>query len=332
MRSAAFAVGKRRMDTGRPNIVTLTMNPALDITTCADQVRHTDKIRCGATRYDPGGGGINVARVAHVLDGPVVAVFTSGGPTGAMVADLVRREGVAYEPVEISGVTRESFTVNEGCTGKQYRFVLPGPHLTMTEQAQCVENLRRHAMSAEFVVASGSLPPGVDPRFYQQIADMCRESGVPLILDTSGGGLSHIESGVFVLKPSLRELRECTGKELTTEREQLAAARDLIDRGVTDVVIVSLGGDGALMVTARQSQRFKAVPVASGSGVGAGDAMVAAITVGLSRGWPLPKSVRYGIAAGAAMLLTPGTAVCRRAEVERLFALAAEPEDLTSGW
>lgn len=332
MRSAAFAVGKRRMDTGRPNIVTLTMNPALDITTCADQVRHTDKIRCGATRYDPGGGGINVARVAHVLDGPVVAVFTSGGPTGAMVADLVRREGVAYEPVEISGVTRESFTVNEGCTGKQYRFVLPGPHLTMTEQARCVEHLRRHAMSAEFVVASGSLPPGVDPQFYQQVADMCREFGVPLILDTSGGGLSHIESGIFVLKPSLRELRECTGRELTTEREQVNAARELIERGVTDAVIVSLGGDGALMVTARQSRRFKAVPVASGSGVGAGDAMVAAITVGLSRGWPLPKSVRYGIAAGAAMLLTPGTAVCQRSEVERLFSLAAEPEDLTSGW
>lgn len=313
---------------GRPNIVTLTMNPALDITTCADQVRHTDKIRCGATRYDPGGGGINVARVAHVLDGPVVAVFPSGGPTGAMVADLVGQAGVRYEPVKIAGVTRESFTVNEGRTGKQYRFVLPGPALTIAEQTQCVEHLRHHAMSAEYVVASGSLPPNVSPRFYQQIADICREFGVPLILDTSGGGLTHIESGIFILKPSLRELRECSGRELTTQGEQVTAARDLIERGVTDGVVVSLGADGALLVTAQQSQRFTAAPVSSGSGVGAGDAMVAAVTVGLSRGWPLAKSVRYGVAAGAAMLLTPGTAVCERGEVERLFALTPEPEDL----
>lgn len=313
---------------GRPTIVTLTMNAALDITTEADEVRPTDKIRCGSVRYDPGGGGINVARVAHVLEGSVTAVFPAGGPTGGLVTDLVAQAGVSFQRIKIAASTRESFTVNERKSGKQYRFVLPGPQLTMAEQLQCLDQLRLVATSAEFVVASGSLPPGVDQGFYQQVADICRHLGARLLLDTSGGGLTHINSGVFILKPSLRELRECCGRELTTELDQIAAARELVDRAVAKAVVVSLGAAGALLVTARHSQRFSAVPVQPGSGVGAGDAMVAALTVGLSRGWSLAKSVRYGTAAGAAMLLTPGTAVCERADVERLFALTGEPTDL----
>jgi 6-phosphofructokinase 2 len=309
-------------------IVTLTMNPALDINTSANVVRPTDKIRCAATRYDPGGGGINVARVATELGGSATAVFAAGGPTGDLVSRLVRAEGVAIHHVPIAEPTRESFTVNEDSTGKQYRFVLPGPRVTFVERVECLDQLRRAASSASFVVASGSLPPGVPPEFYQRVADICGELGVRLILDTSGSGLIHISSGVFVLKPSVRELRECVGRALITESEQIDAAEELIDRGVTGAVVVSLGSDGALLVTPELSQRFSAFSVPSVSGVGAGDAMVAAITVGLSRGWPLSRSVRYGIAAGTAMLMTPGTAVCRRTDVERLFDLVAEPADV----
>ena len=178
-------------------------------------------------------------------------------------------------------------------------------------------------------MASGSLPPGVPADYYQRVADICGRLGVKLILDTSGGGLQHVRSGVFLLKASVRELRECVGRRLATEAEQLAAARELIDGGRAEVVVVSLGPYGALLATPHVSQRFSAVPMSGGSGVAAGDAMVAAITVGLSRGWPLAKSVRFGIAAGAAKLTTPGTAVCGRAEVERLFERTAEPVDVT---
>src|SRR5581483_11509599 len=187
---------------------------------------------------------------------------------------------------------------------------------------------------ARFVVASGSLPPGVSADFYQQITDVCRDLGTRLILDTSGTGLQHITSGVFLLKPSVRELRECVGRELATEAEQVAAARELVQRGRAKIVVASLGPRGALLVTAETAQRISAIKMSSGSGVGAGDAMVAAITVGLTRGWPLVKSFRFGVAAGAAMLMTPGTAVCHRSDVERLFELVGEPADLSAvgGW
>jgi 6-phosphofructokinase 2 len=314
----------------RAAIVTLTMNPALDITTSVDRVRPTDKLRCQGARHDPGGGGINVARIARVLGASVSAIFPAGGPTGDVVADLLAEQGVPFHRVRISGRTRESFTVNEGSSGQQFRFVLPGPRLTFAERAHCVDELRAVAGSAQFVVVSGSLPPGVPVDFYRHIADVCRDLGTRLILDTSGTGLQHIASGVFLLKPSVRELRECVGRELATEEDQIAAARELIQRGQAQVIVVSLGDRGALLVTCNAAQRIPAIKMRSGSGVGAGDAMVAAITVGLSRGWPLPKSVRFGVAAGAAMLMTPGTAVCSRSDVERLFELAAEPADLSA--
>lgn len=301
------------------------MNPALDITTSTPQIRPTDKLRCTGVRYDPGGGGINVALVADVLGSSAMVVFPAGGPAGQVVHSLLVADGLLMHRIPIGGSTRESFTVNETSTTRQYRFVLPGPELTLAEQTECLLALRRATTTArggrpEVVVASGSLPPGVPDDFYQEIANICAELGATFLLDTSGGGLTNIKSGVFLLKPSLRELRECLGQELSTESEQLAAARELITRGVTQHVLVSMGADGALLASADGGYRFPPVEVPPGSGVGTGDAMVAGVAVGLTRGWPLTTAVRLGIAAGAAMLLTPGSAPCTREDAERLFA------------
>ena len=311
--------------TSPATIVTLTMNPALDICADAEVVRPTDKIRCGGARYDAGGGGINVAKIAHVLGTHVSAVYPAGGPTGDVLTDLLVDEGVEIRRVQITAPTRESFTINEISTGLQYRFVLPGPCLSFVEQQQCLAELRDVATSVRYVVASGSLPPGAPANFYQQVALICRDLGARLILDTSGGGLKHLTSGVFLLKASVRELRECVGRELATESEQLDAAHEIIDCGRAQVVVVSLGSDGALLATPQESLRFPAIPMRALSGVGAGDAMVAAIAVGLSRDWSLSNAVRYGIATGAAMLLTPGTQPCTRADAERLFEVAEAP-------
>lgn len=309
-------------------IVTLCMNPALDITTSTEVVRPTDKLRCAAARYDPGGGGINVAHVAQVLGATSTAVFPAGGPAGELVHNLLVAEGVGVQRVPIGGSTRESFTVDEVSTERQYRFVLPGPQLTVTEQTECLLQLRRAAASASIVVASGSLPPGVPEDFYQQVADACAELGALFALDTSGGGLKHVNAGVFLLKPSVRELRDCTGRALSTEAEQLGAAHELIERGAARHVLVSRGAEGALLVSRDAALRFAPVQVPPGSGVGAGDAMLAGVAVGLIRGWPLTEATRLGVAAGAAMLLTPGTAPCTREDTERLFGEAAAPVDV----
>ena len=302
------------------DIVTLTMNPALDVTTSTTEVMPTEKLRCGTPRYESGGGGIIVARVVRALGGSPIAVFPAGGPSGELFETLVAAEGISGQPIEIDGSTRESLTVNEGQTGQQYRFVLPGPELTAAEQEQCLRTLAEVARGAEYVVASGSLPPGVSPDFYQRVAGLARELGARFMLDTSGQALQHMRSDVYLLKPSIRELRDCVGRELLTEDDQLAAARELIGAGVSQVVVVSLGKQGALAVTARGHERLASVDVPAGSGVGAGDSMMAAITLGLSRGWALGDAVRLGIAAGAAMLMTPGSQPCLRHDVERLYA------------
>ncbi len=158
----------------RTTIVTLTMNPALDITTNTDRVIPTDKMRCGLPRYDPGGGGINVARIAHLLGTSVTTIFPAGGHTGDKVTDLVAESGIPVERIPLARSTRESFTVDEDSTGRQYRFVLPGPRLTDAEQTECLDKLSAAAASADFVVASGSLPPGVPADFYQQVAEDLR--------------------------------------------------------------------------------------------------------------------------------------------------------------
>lgn len=309
-------------------IVTLCMNPALDITTSTDVVRPTDKLRCAAARYDPGGGGVNVAHIAQVLGAAATAVFPAGGPAGELVDSLLLADGLTTQRIMIGGSTRESFTIDETSTDRQYRFVLPGPALTVSEQTECLSRLSRAAASAAIVVASGSLPPGVPEDFYQQVASICTDIGVRLLVDTSGGGLTQINSGVFLLKPSVRELQEAVGRVLRTGPEQLSAAMELIDRGAARYVLVSRGAAGAILASRDGGRLFAPVPVPHGSGVGAGDAMVAGVAVGLVRGWPLTDAVRLGIAAGAAMLLTPGTAPCTREDTERLLEQTEDPVDV----
>ncbi|WHU48120.1 1-phosphofructokinase family hexose kinase [Gordonia sp. L191] len=306
-----------------PHIVTVTMNPALDIHSSVPILQATEKMRCTSPRYDPGGGGINVARAAVRLGVPATAVFTRGGPTGARIEALLTAEGIATGPLDITGGSRESLTVREDRTGQEYRFVLPGPDLTATEEQQCLTALDEYAHTATHLVVSGSLPPGCSDSFFPAVPAIAERHGCTLIVDTHGPALLRVR-GAAVIKPSLRELREALDLPLPDTDSQIDAARTLIARGITDAVVVSRGAAGALVVTADKVTDVAGVPVASefGSGVGAGDNMVAGITVALARGWPLPDAVRYGAAAGAAATLTPGTEPCRRHDVDRLYRKA----------
>ncbi len=303
-------------------IVTVTMNPALDIATATDRVVPTHKLRCEAPRYDPGGGGINVARAVHALGGDALAIFPAGGSAGEMIRHLLRREGVAHQAVAIAGFTRESLAVEERQSGKQYRFLLPGPQIGPDDQERCLDALAAAAPSAEFIVASGSLPPGVPDDFYGRVGKLANEHGKRLVLDTSGAALKQVGHGVYLLKPSLRELEGLTGRQIRGAREELAAARQLVDEGCSEIVVLSLGTGGALLVTAEQQERFPAIAVPAKSTVGAGDSMLAGIVLSLTRGLPIREAVRFGTAAGAAALLGSGTQLCRREDVERLYESA----------
>jgi 6-phosphofructokinase 2 len=309
-----------------PPIVTLTMNPALDIATETETIVPAHKLRCGEPRYDPGGGGINVARAVHHLGGEAIAVFPVGGLSGEMLCRLLADEGVPHATVAVDGITRESFAVVERQSGKQYRFLMPGPHIGAGDQARCLDDLAMHLNGAEYLVASGSLPPGCPMDFYVSIGELAQQHSARFVLDTSGPALSSAAKGAFLIKASLRELEELSGTEIRTENEQEKAARQIIARGCAEILVVSLGAEGALLATGDEIRRFAAIPVPAQSSIGAGDSMLAGIVWSLTRGWTPPDAVGFGMAAGAAALLRPGTELCRREDTDRLYG-AMQPQN-----
>jgi 6-phosphofructokinase 2 len=301
-------------------MVTLTMNPALDIATVTDRVVPTHKLRCEPPRYDPGGGGINVARAVHALGGDALAIFPAGGAAGEMIGHLLHEEGVPHQVIQIAGFTRESLAVEERQTGDQYRFLLPGPEIGPADQERCLDRLAAALPDATYVVASGSLPLGVASDFYARVAKLAQRHGKRFVLDSSGPALTAVDRGVYLLKPSLSELEHLVGRHLGSEADEEQAVQEVIAQGRADIVVLSLGGRGALVATAQGSERVAAIPVEARSTVGAGDSMLAGIVLGLCRDLSLGDAVRFGVAAGTAALLGSGTQLCRRTDVERLYA------------
>lgn len=302
-------------------IITLTMNPALDLSTATDLVVGGHKLRCGPTRVDPGGGGVNVARVIHRLGGQTLAIYAVGGPTGDAYRQLLETEGVPTRPVRIAGSTRQSFTVDESSTGKQFRFVLEGPEVTEPEWQACLDALDQATPHGGYVVASGSLPPGVPVDFYARVARLCRDRGARCVVDASGPALAEaLAEGVFMIKPSRRELGELVGSALSTEESQIEAALDIIGRGSAQFVALTLGGQGAILASASGVLRQSTPVVEVQSTVGAGDSFLGAFMLRLGQGHDEASAFRSAVAAGTATAMTPATELCARAEVERLEA------------
>jgi 6-phosphofructokinase 2 len=302
-----------------PAIVTLTMNPALDVATATDTIVPSTKLRCEEPRYDPGGGGINVARAVHMLGGDVLAVYPAGGASGEMIRGFLEAEGVPQAVVPVASMTRQSLAVVERQSGKQYRFLLPGPPLGAHDRERCLDALAAQAKGAVFIVASGSLPPGAPDDFYARVAHLAGDCGARFALDSSGDALARAGAGVFLIKASLRELEHLRGAAIAGDVAQDSAARAIVAEGRCEVLVVSLGAEGALLATKEGSWRFPAARVAALSSIGAGDSMLAGMLVSLARRWPLQDALRFGIAAGAAALLRPGTELCRREDTERLY-------------
>jgi 6-phosphofructokinase 2 len=303
-------------------IVTLTPNPAIDLSTSIDQIVPMRKLRCTALKRDPGGGGVNVARVVKRFGGDVEAILPVGGFAGQLLRRLIDDEKIQSRIIEVEAETREDFSVAELSTAQQYRFVLPGQPLREAEWRDCLNTLAASMPRPAFVVASGSLPPGVPNDFYAQAAAIARKLGAKFILDTSGAPLAAaIEHGVYLIKPNLHEMRELAGKPLAKQSDWIAAARRYIEAGKVDVVALSLGHLGALLITRDQALRAQAMPIKPVSAVGAGDSFLGALVFSLAKGDSLADAFRLGMAAGSAALIHAGTELCRPADVERLYSL-----------
>jgi 6-phosphofructokinase 2 len=309
-----------------PSIVTLTMNPAVDASTSVPYVLPDRKLRCQVPTYEPGGGGINVARAIRKLGGDALACFPVAGPAGERLEQLLDAEGVRRHPVPVTGWTRENLNVLEEVSGRQFRFCMPGPTLGENEWPVFLEWIRQLRPSPDFLVASGSLPPGVPVDFYARLAAVSRQMGSRVVLDTSGAPLARaVDHGVYLLKPSLREFQALMGEPDGDESHLADLAAMVVKRGWCEILVLSLGAGGALWVTASGRERLAAPAVRVKSAVGAGDSLVAGVVLSLAQGRPLREAVRFGVAAGAAAVMNPGTALCRREDVERLY-----PQVMTS--
>jgi 6-phosphofructokinase 2 len=320
-------------------ILTLTLNPALDVSARTAQVRPTSKLRCDAVERHPGGGGVNVARVLLRLGADVAAWYPSGGTTGQLLTELLEGEGVPCHPIPTGEHTRESFTVLDNQTGEEYRFVLPGP---VIESAHCdaivqdvVKQLLRWKKSGEvapLVVASGSLPPGAPVDVYARLARGLREAGVRLIVDTSGPALaSALREGVYMAKPSLREFREFVGRPLESWAALANAAQELVRDGAAHILAVSCGEQGAVMAHTGGVLYAPALPVVVTSAVGAGDSFVAGMVWELANGRTPKEAFAFGVACGSAALASTGTSLCQVTEVQRLLPLVKSGPTLPEG-
>ena len=301
-------------------IVTLTVNPAIDIFVNVARVEPTRKLRCSPPKRDPGGGGINVARVAHRLGGDVTAIYPIGGQIGKLLQRLLEREDVASLVTPSHVETRENFTAYEEATGKQYRFVLPGSPLHRSEWEAVLDRLGSLAERPKFVVASGSVPPGAPDDFFARVARHAKALGAKSVIDTSGIALAAaLKEGVTIIKPNLVELTEFVAAPLDRDEDRIAACRKLAAEGRAEIVALTLGEHGALLVTADHAWQALPMAIEAVSTVGAGDSFLGGLVAALAGGKPLDEAFRVAVAAASAAVLMPGTGLCQPEDVKRLL-------------
>lgn len=303
-------------------ILTLTLNPALDMASEVPQIISGQKLRCSEPLLDPGGGGINVSRAIKALGGDSLALVAIGGLTGDRLAGLIRSEGVTFLSILGPGETRQSLTVNESSTGKQYRFMLPGPVWGAEERARVFTLLRATAHPGGISVISGSQPPGVPEDFPAQLA--ASMPGSKIVLDTSGSALSEVVRnpipGLSVLRMDGEEGDGLAGHHLHTLADTAKFAQSLVRAGVAEMIIVARGAEGNVLATKDKRFFSPAAKVKVKSTVGAGDSFVAAFVLAMARGQSPDEALALGSAAAAAAVMTDATQLCRAEDVDRLLA------------
>ncbi len=299
-------------------ILTLTVSPAIDKSTKFAGLVAEQKIRCETPHFDAGGGGINVSKAIARLGGNSLAIFTVGGASGELLQDLVKKEGIDYQAIKTESWTRENFIAVDTLTNAQYRFGMPGPAITEKESKEILKAVEDS--KPDFLVASGSLSPGLGDDFYEKVAAISRKMGSKLIIDTSGVPLERaIDEGVYLLKPNVGELAKLVKKESLEIDEVDDAAREIISKGKCEVVVVSLGPQGAVLVTKDICEHIPAPQVQKKSTVGAGDSMVGGMVWALSEGKDLSEMLRWGVACGSAATMNEGTQLFTKQDAHKLF-------------
>jgi 6-phosphofructokinase 2 len=300
-------------------IVTLTFSPAIDKSSSIKTLIPEKKLKCTNPKFEAGGGGINVARVIAKLGGNVLAVFPSGGYTGKYFNHLLENEKVPFVSIDTKNETRENFVILEESTNKQFRFGMPSNELLETEWKACltaIENLK----DIDYIIASGSLPPGVPMNVYAQLSKIAKKINAKFVVDTSGEALKEaVDEGVFLLKPNLEELGYLLGIENLEIANIEEAAKELIHKNNCEIIVISLGKEGAMLVTKNETHTIKPPKVDVKSTVGAGDSMVAGLVYSLTKNNNLKEALMFGVSCGTAATMNKGTELCQLKDIEKIF-------------
>ena len=300
------------------SILTLTVNPALDKSTTFKGLIAEQKIRCSLPNYDAGGGGINVSKAIQRLGGNSLCIFTSGGSSGKKLERLIGEEGIEYEAIPVESATRENMIALETDSNAQYRFGFPGEALSEAEMEAILDTLRKH--KPYYLVVSGSLNEGMPPNYYQHVAQIAAESQSRLVIDTSGEPLKKIlETGAFLIKPNIGELARISGVEKLDADQAEKAAQAFVAQGKVEIVAVSFGPQGAMLVSKNETHFVPAPHVKKRSTVGAGDSMVGGMVWALSQNLPLKEVLKWGVACGSAATMNHGTQLFTFEDAKRLY-------------
>ena len=300
-------------------IVTLTLNPAIDKSTTVDHLIPEKKLRCTQMLMEAGGGGINVSKAISELGGKTKSIFTCGGVNGKLLLELLARDSIQTVPIQIKDSTRESIMVTETSTNKEYKFIVPGPSIDVTELQEIKSTIER-LKNVSFLICSGSLPANVSDDFLAGIAAIAKERKIKFIMDTSGPALKKaLMQGVYLIKPNMSELCFLADVKYLEADEIEYAVDEIILQGKCEVIVVSMGPSGALLVTKGFKKRFPAPVVKKTSTVGAGDSMLAGIVWMLEQDKTLEDAVRFGIACGTAATVMNGPGLFKKEDACKFF-------------
>ena len=300
-------------------IATLTLNPAIDKSSEIEKLIPEKKMRCAELQVDAGGGGINVSKAIHELGEESIAIFPCGGVNGDLLKKVLNKNNIKNITIPISGNTRESFAIDEINAGKQFRFVFPGPELSVADQT-AIKKTIAELNNISYLVCSGSLPPGVNSNFIGEIASIAKKKHIKMVVDISGPALKNVlDEGVFMLKPNMTELCTLANMDHIDTMEIDLVADKIISSGKCEILVISMGAGGALLITKTIKKRVIAPLVKKISTVGAGDSMVAGIVWMIEKGESPEKAVQFGVACGSAATINRGTRLFKKEDAFRFY-------------
>ena len=300
--------------------LTVTPNPSIDLLFAAETLVWDDANRVPMPRRRAGGQGINVTRALRALGADSVAATLLGGATGTELAQMLAAEGVNVHAASAADETRVFVAVRERSSARSLLLNPRGPQCTAAEQNALLALVELHAGEVDWVISSGSVPPGFSSGFHAAVRDAAIAAGARVVVDSDGDALAQAAHGCALLVPNLHEAERLLQRRIEGAGEAAAAARDLLQSGARHAAI-TLGEQGAVLATAGDPIVVWGRPPhgpESGSAVGAGDVFLAALLVALEARSPA-DAVRFAVAAGTSVLFAAGADLLDAARIDQIL-------------